>query len=262
MFESGWLCHEHQRPLWDLTAKAKNKRHHQYYNRHTVTNRIVKEKANVFFQVWVQVRKFQTVHDELILDEMMSSVIELYVDQASLYGQDLQIEESSTEIFTSMNGVFRGEFTARSPTSLSRSQDEPGSHSHSPGRPGGMTSSALPPPQSCKSQGHFSAAHGGTSVRRCPPRWSLREHLWQCGSGPWGEAERGQRHGVRQVRQKKQACATINILQTNDIFQSLTLTGTNQLQWSGWCHQLASLRMSALWSWWPIQLEGFPPPQY
>lgn len=31
----------------------------------------------------------------------MSSVIELYFDQASLCDQDLQIEESSTEIFSS-----------------------------------------------------------------------------------------------------------------------------------------------------------------
>lgn len=39
---------------------------------------------------------------------MMSSGIELYFDPASLYDQDLQIEESSTEIFTSMNREFRG----------------------------------------------------------------------------------------------------------------------------------------------------------
>lgn len=100
IFESGWL-----RDLFEIEQqKQKNKRHHQCYNRHTVTNnRIVKEKANVFFSRFeeFQVRKFQPVHDKLILDKVMSSVIELYFDQASLCDQDLQIEESSTEIFSS-----------------------------------------------------------------------------------------------------------------------------------------------------------------
>lgn len=41
-----------------------------------------------------------------------------------------------------------------------------------------------------------------------------------------------------------------------DVIQS-TLTGTNQLQWWGWCHQWAGLQTSALWPWWPVLPEGF-----
>lgn len=101
--------------------------------------------------------------------------MEFHFDPAIFYNQYLQIEESSIEIMTqSVQRIVQS--VQMSPTSLFLSQDEPGSQTRSPGRQDDMISWAPPPPQSCRAQGPFSAAHGGTSVPQCPPRWSLQEH--------------------------------------------------------------------------------------
>lgn len=47
-----------------------------------------------------QVSNFQTIHRKLTLDKIFSSVSELHFDPAFLYDQELQIEESATEIIT------------------------------------------------------------------------------------------------------------------------------------------------------------------
>lgn len=95
--------------------------------------------------------------------------------QQFFYDQYLQIEENSDEITVqSIQRIVQS--LQISSTSLSLSQDEPGSHIRSPGKQGDMISWAPPPPQSCRARGPFSAAHGGTSVPRCPLQWSLQEH--------------------------------------------------------------------------------------
>lgn len=106
---------------------------------------------------------------------MFSSVIEFHFDPAIFSDQYLEIEESSVEMMAkSVQRIVQS--LQISPTSLSLSRDEPGFHIRSPDRQGDMISWAPPPPQSCRARGPFSAVHGGTSVPRCPPQWSLQEH--------------------------------------------------------------------------------------
>lgn len=45
-------------------------------------------------------------------------------------------------------------------------------------------------------------------------------------------------------------------------FYKRSLTGTNQLQWWGWCHRLGVRQRSARSPLWPDQPEGYRPPRY